>query len=159
MALGWAGGAGRAPLPHYSRGPEEREGRWGHGANSLLCESESAQVKPDFISLEAKSHCLGSSGLSKATESFHSLNFERPIIGSVPAPSEGPSRRRGPELSLDSGHTACLQSLDLHLRAAVSTDQQRARALPCLIFFAPLARDQSSRRSGSSASIAPTSRG
>lgn len=117
------------PPPSLLPGPRRKRREAGDWANSLLCESESAQVKPDFISLEPKSRCLGSSGLGKAWESLHALPFERPIIGYVPAPSEGSVPPAGSGAFTRLRAHSLLTKLGPHLRAAVSADQQRARAL------------------------------
>ena len=111
------------PPPSLLPRPRRKRREAGDWANSLLCESESAQVKPDFISLEPKSRCLGPSGLGKAWESLRSLPFGRPIIGSVPAPSEGSVPPAGSGAFTRLRAHSLLTKLGPHLRAAVSADQ------------------------------------
>lgn len=141
------GGARRAPSltnPLAQKWGEKRVD-W---VNRLLYEA--TQTKPDCISQEPKSPCLGSSGLGIVWESLHFLSFE-------------------------ANHWLCACTLrgmvyasqvwSFHAKLQTRTFRQRPLwtgsenglldRTRCLIFLAPLAREQCRWGSGSSASRNP----
>lgn len=156
MAVSPPGTAGRSwnrPLLHESRGTERREGRWADWANSSL-HYESNWNPP---------------------KRNHIASFWNP---SLPAWAPAIWTKSGSlfTLSFGTSHWLCarqvwsfLQGTQLMDRTRTRTFRRRALPTSCesrllhwtrgLVFSAPLARDQFSRRSGSNASSAPSAGG
>lgn len=131
--------------------PEARKKQKGGGETGLTaCFTERIRIhpeKPDCISLEPKSRCLGSSGLGKVWGSLRSPRFETnhwlsacSLRGLVPASRVWRFHPpQGPQL-VDRARTRTFR------RRSLRTSRESGllywtRGLPGLIFFALLARD------------------